>query len=474
MNDPTDLPPTVPDARDPQARRVVAEATVAPETSLAILSQREVNLLCDRSTGATDALFRRCALAVLSSGQDIDDARALLARYHDFEVTIEQEDRGLRLRLANAPADAFVDGEMIAGVREHLFAVLRDIVYVTGELEQGAQFDLASGPGITDAVFKILRHADLFVPDRDRGLVVCWGGHAIGRDEYDYTKEVGYALGLRGLDVCTGCGPGAMKGPMKGATIAHAKQRIAHGRYIGISEPGIIAAEAPNPIVNKLVIMPDIEKRLESFVRVAHGMVIFPGGVGTAEELLYLLGLLAHPANADQPMPVVLTGPPESAGYFEALLEFVDLALGAESAARCRLVLGDPHAVARIQATAIRDVLRFRDEHDDAPYFNWRLQIEPDYQHPFEPTHEAMGALVLSRELPRHELAANLRRAFSGLVAGNVKAEGIAAVEAHGPFRINGDAKLMGALDHLLERFVAQQRMRLPGRPYRPCYEVVR
>ena len=55
-----------------------------------------------------------------------------------------------------------------------------------------------------------------------------------------------------------------MKGPMKGATIAHAKQRIHGGRYLGLTEPGIIAAEAPNPIVNELVILPDIEKRLEA------------------------------------------------------------------------------------------------------------------------------------------------------------------------------------------------------------------
>ena len=129
-------------------------------------------------------------------------------------------------------------------------------------------------------------------------LVVCWGGHSIGTEEYQYTKKVGYELGLRGLDVCTGCGPGAMKGPMKGATIGHAKQRIVGGRYIGLTEPGIIAAEPPNPIVNQLVIMPDIEKRLEAFVRLSHGIVVFPGGVGTAEEILYLLGILLEPANA--------------------------------------------------------------------------------------------------------------------------------------------------------------------------------
>ena len=79
---------------------------------------------------------------------------------------------------------------------------------------------------------------------------------------------------------------------MKGATIGHAKQRIRGGRYVGITEPGIIASESPNPIVNSLVIMPDMEKRLEAFVRLGHGIIVFPGGVGTAEEILYLLGVL--------------------------------------------------------------------------------------------------------------------------------------------------------------------------------------
>lgn len=108
-----------------------------------------------------------------------------------------------------------------------------------------------------------------------------------------------------------------MKGPMKGATISHAKQRIVGGRYLGLTEPGIIAAEAPNPIVNELVILPDIEKRLEAFVRVGHGVIIFPGGAGTAEEFLYLLGILMHPDNQDLPFPVILTGPRSAEAYLQ-------------------------------------------------------------------------------------------------------------------------------------------------------------
>ncbi|MCC6201628.1 MAG: DUF4478 domain-containing protein, partial [Gammaproteobacteria bacterium] len=260
----------------------LAHASVIPDSSLAILSQTEVNTLCAIRDPEILDRFRRCALAVMTSGAYVDDARTIFRTFDRFELQLEQVDRGIRLHLYNAPAIAFVDGEMILGIRQHLFSVLRDIMYLYNDIERGHRFDLATSAGITDAVFHTLRHAEVLQPGRQRGVVVCWGGHAISRQEYDYTKEVGYQLGLRGLDICTGCGPGAMKGPMKGAAIGHAKQRIAPGRYLGITEPGIIAAESPNPIVNQLVIMPDMEKRLEAFVRIGHGIIVFPGGVGTA------------------------------------------------------------------------------------------------------------------------------------------------------------------------------------------------
>ena len=55
--------------------------------------------------------------------------------------------------------------------------------------------------------------------------------------------------------------------------------------------------------------------------------------VGTAEELLYLLGILMHPDNKAQVLPLILTGPKESADYFRVLDEFITHTLG-ESARR--------------------------------------------------------------------------------------------------------------------------------------------
>src|SRR5690606_6202687 len=221
-----------------------------------------------------------------------------------------------------------------------------DILYTANEIENNPEFDLSTSEGITDAVFHILRNAEVLESQINSNLVVCWGGHSLSREEYDYSKTVGYDFGLRGMDIGTGCGPGAMKGPMKRATIGHAKQRHHEGRYLGISEPGIIAAESPNPIVNSLIIMPDIEKRLEAFVRLGHGIIVFPGGAGTAEEILYVLGILLHPDNAKLPFPLIFTGPADSADYFKQIHHFIGVTLGEAAQNRYKIIIDDPVTVA--------------------------------------------------------------------------------------------------------------------------------
>ena len=445
--------------------------TISPVGTMDLLSQLEVAKLRDVGSGDLRERFRRCALAVLNTGSTLDDARAVFEMFADFDIELLQVERGIRLRMKNAPAQAFVDGELVHGIREHLFSVLRDVIYVSNEIEGRNGLDQ---PGaVTDAVFQILRNARVLRTRVEPDLVVCWGGHSIGREEYDYSKSVGYHLGLRGLNVCTGCGPGAMKGPMKGAAVAHGKQRIRDGRYVGITEPGIIAAEPPNPLVNELVIMPDIEKRLEAFTRFGHGIVIFPGGAGTTEELFYVLGILLNPANAELPFPLVLTGPASAAPYFEQVDRFLRGTIGDAAATRYQVILDDAEKVARVMREGLSAVREYRRAKGDAWFFNWRLRIEDEFQQPFEATHEAMASLRLGRDQPAHQLAANLRRAFSGIVAGNVKDDGIRRIEQFGPFDLHGDREIMTQMDQLLESFVAQQRMRLPGVEYQPCYRLV-
>ncbi|EPM4280396.1 nucleotide 5'-monophosphate nucleosidase PpnN [Vibrio alginolyticus] len=446
---------------------------ISPAGSMDLLSQLEVERLKNTASSELYQLYRNCTLAVLNSGSHTDNSKELLDKYQSFDVNVVRRERGIKLELTNPPEHAFVDGEIIKGIQEHLFSVLRDIVYVNMHLADAQRLNLTNPIHITNLVFGILRNARALTPGIAPNLVVCWGGHSINGVEYQYTREVGNELGLRELNICTGCGPGAMEGPMKGAAIGHAKQRYTQQRYLGLTEPSIIAAEPPNPIVNELVIMPDIEKRLEAFVRMAHGIVIFPGGPGTAEELLYILGIMMHPDNADQPMPIVLTGPKESEEYFRSIDEFIRDTLGEEGQKHYEIIIDDPAEVARIMKRSMDSVRLHRKEKGDAYSFNWSLKIEPNFQLPFEPTHESMERLDLSLDQEPQVLAANLRQAFSGIVAGNVKAEGIREIERRGPFTIHGDAVLMKKLDKLLKDFVEQHRMKLPGgSDYEPCYRI--
>ncbi|MCJ8336991.1 MAG: nucleotide 5'-monophosphate nucleosidase PpnN [Pseudomonadales bacterium] len=449
-------------------------ADTKPLGSLNTLSPFEVAKLQEgTNTNSLYRLFRQCSLAVLNTGSTVDSTSDVLDMFKDFDIEIEQKHQGVMLKLINAPTNAFVDGEVILGIREHLFSVLRDLLYIGGQVDQTSS-DLPLTESLTNSVFNILRHADAIKPKVKPNLVVCWGGHSIGRKEYDYSKLVGYELGLRGLNICTGCGPGAMKGPMKGATIAHAKQRIKDARYIGLTEPGIIAAESPNPIVNELVIFPDIEKRLEAFVRLGHGIIVFPGGAGTAEEILYMLGILLHPKNKDIPFPLIFTGPEGSEAYFEQVDEFIKATIGEQASKKYQIIVNDSQAVALAMKSNMEAVYQHRKDLSESFHFNWQLHIPTEFQIPFEPTHQAMAELNLHANQQDYILAAQLRRALSGIVAGNVKAPAVKAIADHGPFLLSGDSQLMEKLDKLLSAFVAQKRMKIDHEKYVPCYKLVK
>src|SRR6056297_453900 len=454
-----------------QSPDTVSSETVPPVHGMEMLSQREMASLANTDEGVHD-LFRRCALAILNTGSSTDNAHEIFDAYADFDIQALPEPWGLQLQVLNAPAQAFVDGRMLQAIRSHLFAALRDIVYVHHKLVNQQRFDLDSGAGITDAVFRILRNANTLRSDLPPRTVVCWGGHSIPRDEYEYTKEVGYELGLRECDIATGCGPGAMKGPMKGAAIGHAKQFHKTGRFVGITEPDIIAAEPPNALVNELVIMPDIEKRLEAFVRLAHAVVVFPGGVGTLEEILYILGVKSNPLNADQQLLLFLAGAEDQADYLSDLDAFLRSVLGEDIARHYEIVVGDPAGVARRAKRAVEEVREQRVQSRESFSYNWGLFIEEELQRPFHPTHASMRALRLYRKQPLHILIAELRRAFSGITAGNVKDFGVKAVLEHGPFQLCGDADIVEQLGALLEKLVRPGRMRLDTRDYVPCFEL--
>ncbi|AWX13352.1 LOG family protein [Mergibacter septicus] len=449
---------------------------VNPKGSMDQLSHIEVEQLKQGAKGDLYSLYRNCSLAVLNSGAVTDDSNALLGRYPDFDIHLITRERGIALELHNPPKSAFVDDKIIRNIQYHLFAVLRDILFVQvmkDRLKNCLEVEVSEkSKHLTNQVFSIARNAKVLHVGEKPNIVVCWGGHSINENEYNYCRAVGLELGLRELNIMTGCGPGVMEAPMKGAAIGHANQRYKDSRFIGLTEPSIIASEPPNPIVNELVIMPDIEKRLEAFVRMGHGILIFPGGPGTFEEFLYILGIKLNTENNQQALPLILTGPKECADYFATIDRFVGEVLGKDAQQLYEIIIDDPALVAKKMRNAMADVEIYRRRQGDSYGFNWSLKIDESLQIPFEPNHQNMAKLNLHKNQKRIDLVANLRRAFSGIVAGNIKPAAIQQVKQLGPFELHGDPDILEKMDKVLCDFITQHRMKLPGgEAYQPCYQ---
>lgn len=135
------------------------DARVGPRGALESLSQEEIEKLLSSGQGGLYPLFRQCALAVLNAGSDSDNSKEIFDKYRDFDIRIVRHAWGVKLEIKNAPAAAFVDGEMIRGIKELLFSVLRDVVYIANEIVDGTRFDLSKPQSVTNAVFHILRNA---------------------------------------------------------------------------------------------------------------------------------------------------------------------------------------------------------------------------------------------------------------------------------------------------------------------------
>jgi predicted Rossmann-fold nucleotide-binding protein len=104
--------------------------------------------------------------------------------------------------------------------------------------------------------------------------------------------------------------------------------------------------------VNNLAVMLDIEKGLEAFIRLANGVIVFLSGVGTAEEILYLLCILVNKNNRKQLTPLVLTGPKSAKSYYQ-------------------IIIGDPKMASKYLAQNISQNIRL---------FYWNLKIQTNYK----------------------------------------------------------------------------------------------
>src|SRR5205823_213211 len=139
----------------------------------------------------------------------------------------------------------------------------------------------------------------------DTNFRVCLFGSAriTAADPLYYTVfDLSHALAARGMDVITGGGPGLMEAANAGVRSAHHEKSRSYG--LTLDTPTLV--ELPNSHLDIKSSHKRFSSRLDEFVRLSHGVVVAPGGIGTLLELMYVWQLLQ--VGMIEPRPVVLLG----------------------------------------------------------------------------------------------------------------------------------------------------------------------
>lgn len=135
-------------------------------------------------------------------------------------------------------------------------------------------------------------------------VVSIFGGHLLQKKEHPYIQQahqVAVLLVKNNISVLTGGGPGIMEAASFG--VAQAKTNGI--RSMGIGVVGLKGEEGLNPYVQEGVILDYFFARKYLMINYAMGFIVFPGGVGTLDELCELLNLIQTEKREHAPVILV-------------------------------------------------------------------------------------------------------------------------------------------------------------------------
>ena len=166
-------------------------------------------------------------------------------------------------------------------------------------------------------------------------------GSSSGRDprHADAARSLVDALAGGGHTLVYGGGHVGLMGAVADAALA------AGGEVIGVMTAQLVAAEVAHLGLTRLEVVASMHERKARMAELSDGVIVLPGGFGTLDEAFEIitwnqLGLVA--------VPLVFL---DSAGYFEALFEFIDRSVDAG-------FVSDRHARSALRAASASDALR--------------------------------------------------------------------------------------------------------------------
>ena len=150
-----------------------------------------------------------------------------------------------------------------------------------------------------------------------RRLVVYCGSRS-GHDPVHaaVAAALGDAMARRGIGLVYGAGQIGLMGVVADAVLAR------EGEVIGVIPESLMDAEVVHHGLSQLEVVADMHVRKARMMDLADAMIALPGGLGTLEELFEALTWLQLRLHSK---PCVLLN---SAGYYDALLQFLDDAVG--------------------------------------------------------------------------------------------------------------------------------------------------
>jgi len=127
-----------------------------------------------------------------------------------------------------------------------------------------------------------------------------------GDREYSEVQKLASRLTELGCDIVTGGGPGLMEAANEGAASSRDNGKNGKRRTRSFGLTIAIPYEKANPYLDSVTAHRTFFSRLHHFVRMSQAFIIFPGGIGTALELLMVWQLLQVGFMTER--PVVLMG----------------------------------------------------------------------------------------------------------------------------------------------------------------------
>jgi uncharacterized protein (TIGR00730 family) len=145
--------------------------------------------------------------------------------------------------------------------------------------------------------------------DLDRPCIAVFGSARTSKDDpyYNEAVSVGEQLVANGFGVITGGGPGAMEAVNKGAQ---------HGLSVGLGIELPFEAKM-NDYINHGITCRYFFTRKVSLIKYSQGFIVFPGGLGTLDELFEAL-TLAQTGHAPK-FPIILVGK----SYWTGLIDWL-------------------------------------------------------------------------------------------------------------------------------------------------------